>query len=264
MIGDESVRDPPAHGQPAHRLQCDTVLVWYLALGVLPPALRESHERRLDGAEREKASRFLREEDRCQYLAAHALLRQMLTAHAGMGPPDWRFEAGPHGRPELATGQTPHPIRFSLSHTQGMVACAMTLQCAIGVDVEATTRRETDIELIVSHFAPHEIATLNACATEHRWPLFLDFWTLKEAYVKALGLGLSVPLDAYAVEPDPPRLRFTRIGDGPLDWQLRLFRPSSRHRLAVALQAGAEHTITWQCSEVDAALLLPRQDGATL
>jgi 4'-phosphopantetheinyl transferase len=264
MTGGDPVRYPPERGEPAHPLRRDVVLVWYLPLGVLLPVLRGGYEGRLDEAEREKASRFRREEDRCHYLAAHALLRQMLTVHAGTAPQDWRFDAGPHGRPELAAGQTPLPIRFSLSHTQGMVACAMTLERAIGVDVEATTRRATDIELVASHFAPHEIAMLKACAAERRWSLFLDLWTLKEAYVKALGLGLSARLDAFAVEPDPPRLRFTRVGAGRPDWQLQLFRPSSRHRLAVALQAEANHAITWRCAEVDAALLLPRQGGAVL
>jgi 4'-phosphopantetheinyl transferase len=247
------------------RLQADAVTIWYLPSTTFTPELRRGYEDLLDPAERAKAARFLREKDRCQYLAAHALLRRMLAAHDGLVPASWRFREGPHGRPEPEPGQTGLRLRFSLSHTDGMVACALTRERDIGLDVEMLERGLADLDMLAALFAPHEAGLLQRCAAERKRVTFFELWTLKEAYLKALGLGLSAPLDGFAFDLRPPRLRSTDVDPGPPDgWQFRLLRPTPHYQIAVAVRAAADHGLAWEWLEVDAATLLPRTDGTML
>src|SRR5262249_50795126 len=113
----------------------------------------------------------------------------------------------------------------------------------VGVDVEHVNRRLVGLELAERFFAPVEVAALRALAEENRGEHFFAYWTLKEAYIKARGLGLSLPLDAFAFQLDPgcPRITFTeRIADNPSAWQFARQRPGPDHALAVAIHRPGE------------------------
>jgi 4'-phosphopantetheinyl transferase len=158
----------------------------------------------LDDEERARAARFAFEEDRQSYIAAHALLRSELSRRADRAPGDWRFAATKLGKPFLV--DAPRDLRFSMTHTRGMVAVAIADGVEVGVDVESVDRRAESMKLAERFFAPEEAALLRAVEGEARRDLFFAIWTLKEAVVKATGQGLSQGLDSFAVSLDPLRV----------------------------------------------------------
>lgn len=193
--------------------------------GVAPeqwPALAEL----LDDAERARAARFAFEEDRQAYVAAHALLRVALSRRAGGAPRDWRFGATKLGKPFLI--DPPRDLRFSMTHTRGMVAVALAEGSEIGVDVEPANRRAESMKLAERFFAPDEAALLRALEGDARREAFFAIWTLKEAVVKATGEGLSRALDSFSIFLDPPRL-IMRDPTAAGDWRLAHWRRGAHH-----------------------------------
>jgi 4'-phosphopantetheinyl transferase len=185
----------------------------------------------LDEDEQARAASFRAEADRRAYIAAHALARLMLEQAGGLPAAAWRFARGPQGRPEP---DPPTGLRFSLSHSRSLVACAVTLTDDIGLDVEDLARPPASPGLAERYFAPQEAALLAALPPERRHDAFLRLWTLKEAYVKATGEGISAGLDRFAFTLDPPRLAFAPGGTAP--WRVLQWQPTPGHVLAMALR----------------------------
>jgi 4'-phosphopantetheinyl transferase len=219
------------------------VHVWFRATDALDEAAIAAAASVLSDDERAQFGRFHVARDARDYAAAHALLRQTLSNGGDQQPGAWRFERTASGKPRLI-GEGAHGRSFSLSHTRGMVACAVTSGAEVGVDVECVDR-EVDADAIAARFfAPAEAAQLLKLEGAARRDRFFDLWVLKEALVKGLGRGLAVSLRtlAFTVEPG---------GDIGLDapdvdpgaWQFALFAPSRRHRLAVALARPRSHPI---------------------
>ncbi len=140
--------------------------------------------------ERRDADRFVHAADRRRAVVSRAHLRTVLSRYAPLAPRDWRFEPGPHGRPEIAGARAPD-LRFSVAHTREHVVCAVTVLDAIGVDLEPVGRDVSDLLGATSILAAREIEALQATAPPERSRRFLEIWTRKEAYLKALGTGLS-------------------------------------------------------------------------
>ncbi|MGK7869579.1 4'-phosphopantetheinyl transferase family protein [Falsiroseomonas sp. E2-1-a20] len=188
----------------------------------------------LDAAERAKAARFHFARDRDAYIAAHALARAMLSDVAPLPPNAWRFVSGQAGKPEVDPALGLPWLRFNISHTRGLVACAVTNRDDVGLDVEDLDRREASPGLAERHFAPAEVALLAATPPAARHETFLRVWTLKEAFVKATGDGISLGLDRFAFTLDPPRLTLEAGDAAP--WRFLQWQPTPRHILAVALR----------------------------
>lgn len=193
----------------------------------------------LDDAERARAGRFAFDEDRRSYVAAHALLRLELSRRAGRLPQDWRFAATELGKPYLL--DPPRDLRFSLSHTRGMVAVAVAEGVEIGVDVETADRRAESMSLAKRFFAPAEVAQLAAVEGAARRDLFFAIWTLKEAVVKATGQGLSRALDSFSVCADPPSVTMRDGSDQ--NWRAAHWRRESFH-FAFAAQGAVSANFT--------------------
>src|SRR5262249_28670043 len=158
-----------------------------------------------------------------------------------------RFAADTHGKPFVQAPTTPPPLRFNLSHTDGLVACVVARGLDVGVDVEDVGRRCDVLGLARSCFAADEVAHLERLPAAARPDAFFDFWTLKEAYVKARGLGLALPLKEFAFElrdDGQARARFTSAGEDPAHWQFARLRPTVRHRLAVAVHRASDRPVT--------------------
>jgi len=212
--------------------------LWWLALDDLPADVLSRWTALLDEEEQARANRFVHERDRRSYVAAHALLRTVLQRLAGRPAPTWRFEAGPKGKPELHPDHGLAHLRFNISHTHGAVACAMTLDHAIGVDIEETGRTVEMLDIARSHFAPTEFALFDVPDADHR-DLFFRLWTLKEAYIKAHGDGLSLPLQQFSFSLESLSIAFEpELRDDPARWQFATLTPTSTHRLSVALRHG--------------------------
>jgi 4'-phosphopantetheinyl transferase len=190
----------------------------------------------LSDEERHRSVGFHFEGDRRVFVAAHALLRLTLSRFALVAPSSWQFRAGEHGRPEIA--EPGSRLRFSISHTRGLAACAVVLDRDIGLDVEHLSR-DAPIELATSFFAEREARAVENAPSEDRTARFLTCWTLKEAYIKARGLGLSIPLDQFAMYEDSQhgwRIAFEpTLDDDPGRWHFWSWRPGRRHQAALAV-----------------------------
>jgi 4'-phosphopantetheinyl transferase len=218
--------------------------IWFRPTESLDAAALDAAVAVLSDEERARCRRFHFPRDARDYAAAHALLRRTLSGLDGRAPDRWRFDASANGKPFLVPDDT-FRAAFSLSHTQGMVACAVTTtaDALVGVDVECIDRDVDVAELAARFFAPAEAAHLAQLDAETRRSRFFDLWTLKEALVKALGTGLAMSLSslAFTIGPDG-----TISLNAPADietstWQFGLFAPAPRYRLAVAVRRTALH-----------------------
>ena len=230
--------------QPSATLGTDEVHVWLAE----PDAIRTPHLLReyqvlMNDAERRKRGRYRFEKHRHECLVTRALVRTTLSRYCPeVVPAAWQFVEVGNGRPEPAPWSTQLPLRFNLSHTDGLIACAVTLNRAIGVDVESLERRGETVAIAERYFAPSEVRALHAQPTERQRERFFGYWTLKESYIKARGLGLAIPLEQFAFGldgPGPIRISFDpRLADDPDVWQFALERPTPRHMLALGVERG--------------------------
>ncbi|MDC0722957.1 4'-phosphopantetheinyl transferase family protein [Nannocystis bainbridge] len=195
----------------------------------------------LNPEEQARQDRFVFERNRRQFAVARVLVRQILAGYTGIAAAELRFVANEYGRPALALAGA---LEFNLSHTDGLAALAVTRVGEIGVDVEDAERRARPEEVADHFFAPSEVAGLMALETEQRRARFFDLWTLKEAYIKARGMGLAIPLDAFAYDLSRGRAAIdlaidASLGDPRAGWEFFLEDPTPRHRLALAARLPA-------------------------
>ena len=214
------------------------VQVWCRETVVSSPDVVALAESRLSPKERARAARFVRTQDRCDYVVAHALLRETLSPYVGVPPAALQFEVDATGKPHLASHYA-SPLAFSLSHTRRMAACALGVACDVGVDVESHDHSADDAiaELALSASERQALADLPETEKSKR---LLALWTLKEAYFKATGEGLGGPLDrvAFAIAPDgAAQLTSLPLTSG--SWRFALFAPGVGHTLAVACRDSA-------------------------
>ena len=198
--------------------------------------------------ERRRHDRFRFANDRHHFLVAHALLRTVVGRCSETRPEQLRFEVGEWGRPELAPGSAPRPVRFNLSHTRGLVAVAVTAEHPVGVDVERI--REVNPGVADKHFAPSEVAALRALEGEDaRRRRFFSYWTLKESYIKARGEGLRLPLAGFAFDLDATSLGLeirSDLKDHGRDWACSVMAAGARHRAAFAVKFGEGGSCRWR------------------
>ena len=208
--------------------------IWFRPTGALDAAAIAAAVSVLSDDERAQYRRYHFARDARDYAAAHALLRHTLSRYADRAPADWRFEKTPAGKPLVRDADTVR-ASFSLSHTHGMVACAVTKDADVGVDVECVDRDVHTEDIAARFFAPAEAAHLMQLDAEARRDRFFDLWTLKEAIVKARGASMAMSLSSLAFAVDPGGISLEAPGDVDApSWQFGLFAPSPTHRLAVA------------------------------
>lgn len=194
----------------------------------------------LSAEELERCDRFVHPADRVRFLLARAMVRTMLSEYVPRAPRDWRFRIEEHGRPEVAELPAGAPdLRFNLSHTPGLVACGVTVGRDIGVDVENVNRTLAH-EVPERFFSAQEVTDLRALPEEEQPIVFFDYWTLKESYIKARGLGLTLPLRQFTFVRRPglaPTISFApELHDDASAWQFAQFWPTRDHRMAVAVR----------------------------
>jgi 4'-phosphopantetheinyl transferase len=205
----------------------------------------------LNDAEREQQGRFHFADDRKRYLVTRALVRSVLSHYAAVDPGAWAFSNNDHGRPFI---RDPHPdaqgLRFNVSHTRGLVALAVGRHRELGVDVENIVARKISLDIAGRFFSPREAADVAGTPDARRHDRLFEYWTLKESYVKARGMGLSLPLDKFAFHF--PHARAIRIdidpalGDHADRWSFWQYRPRAAYLLALCAQktAGLPTVIT--------------------
>lgn len=215
----------------------DTVDVWWMDLGQFGPERQVAALSLLDSGERVRHAAFISEPARQQFLAGRALVRTCLSRYGGLSPHEWRFRANRYGRPFVDERCGPSGLYFNLSHTEGMAVCAIAGFGEIGVDVERCDRHAAIEELGETVLAPAELAQLSALTGAERQERFYRFWTLKEAYLKARGVGLSLPMNdiRFDLSGMLPSVAFAGVvDDAAARWSFRMIAPGAGHIVAVA------------------------------
>jgi 4'-phosphopantetheinyl transferase len=218
-------------------LTTDDVHVWRIALEVGNPILTRLREILADD-ERRRADRFHFEKDRRHFTAARGAMRILLAGYLAHRPEEVRFAYSNYGKPRLADESK---LRFNLTHSHGLALLAVTRGREIGVDVERLREMEREGEPLAERFfSPREAAVLRSLPTRLRREAFFRCWTSKEAYIKAHGMGLSLPLDQFDVSlhPDEPAALLATQHD-PREvqrWSLRSLFPGEGYVAAVAVE----------------------------
>src|SRR5215213_3885133 len=184
---------------PSLSLETGTVHVWRLTLDQEDDRL-ERFRKTLEPDELKRAARFHFEKHRRHFIVAHGFLRSIIARYLETQADALRFSYGAYGKPALASG---HSLRFNLSHSNELALLAVTLDAELGVDVEHI-RADFATEDIAHRFFSHaEVEAFSALPKEEQVAAFFRCWTRKEAYIKAIGKGLSQPLDAFDVTLAP-------------------------------------------------------------
>lgn len=218
--------------------------VWLVDYAFLnDTALHAAYRKVLSEEERLQEKRFHFERDQRRYLVTRALVRLTLSRYAGIAPENLRFTANRHGRPEIANPEVQaRHLSFNVSHTHSLIVLAVTSRRHLGVDVENIAARKGPLELASRFFAPQEVASIRALPAHEQSHRFFEYWTLKESYLKARGMGLSTPLDRFAI-------RLTDRGEVTIDarpdfdhdvdrWQFWQFVYDEHYLIAICAERG--------------------------
>ena len=221
--------------------------LWLMSPDALDEALRRHCLDLLDGDERARHDRYRAPAAQSQFLVSRALLRAVLACYADLSPADWRFDLNAYGKPRVADCLQRPGLHFNVSHTEGLVALAVSGLPDLGLDVEHAGRAVFSLEdLSARYFAPAEQALMAGMGDEAaRARMFFDVWTLKESYIKARGTGLSLPLDSFGFQLPPSDVDGADVrlvcapacGDDGARWQFHRARPTPQHVLALAAAA---------------------------
>ena len=218
-------------------LTIDEIQVWLAwPERIRDPALIEYYASLLDNEEYPRWQRIKIPRVQHEYLIAHALLRESLSRFAPLPPSEWQFSRNQYGRPEVVNPGFQH-LRFNLSHTKGLVACALAWKHDIGIDVETLDRNNRLIDIAGRFFSEEECADLQKLPRQQQPDRFFDYWTLKESFIKAKGMGLALPLGQFSFHFDTGHtigLRLEKsLQDNPSRWAFWLYQIGPKHRLAL-------------------------------
>ncbi len=219
-------------------LQPGTIHLWLADCAASrDPALLARYHDLLSEGEYQRQQRYRFERDRHRDLIARALVRTCLSQYANVDPECWRFERGEHGKPQVAEPSI--DLNFNLSHSHNWVACAIARK-PVGVDIEYCGRPNDVLAIAERYFSATESRALFALPEHAQRERFFDYWTLKEAYMKARGEGISLGLGNFSFDLSTGETIAVgfhdSLGDDPAAWQFRLLRPEPEYRLALALR----------------------------
>lgn len=220
--------------------------VWLAGYGQsVDASLHAAYRCLLNDSESAQEERFHFARDRQRYLVTRALVRTVLSQYApSIEPGEWVFSTNAFGRPHVVNAAG-RDLTFNISHTHGLVVLGVTKGRAIGVDAEHVTGRKASLEIAERFFAPVEVADLATVSPDERELRFFEYWTFKEAYIKARGIGLSLALDKFSFRyPDDETVVLAideEMADDPYRWQFWQLRPSADYLVAVCVERlGAE------------------------
>jgi 4'-phosphopantetheinyl transferase len=230
------------------RLVDDDVHVWLADLRQ-PPSRIESLSHLLSPDELKRAEGFYFERQREAFIIARGLLKTTLASYTGAHPRDLNFAYSPYGKPSLSGACGDDDIRFNLSHSHGLALYAVARGREVGVDLEYCRRRVAFREIAERFFSPREVETFRRLPEHLRREAFFNCWTRKEAFIKAVGEGLSFPLDALDVSLTPGEpaalLGVRDTGRQAAHWALRELQPAPGYVGAVAAEGPSWQLRCW-------------------
>jgi 4'-phosphopantetheinyl transferase len=184
------------------------VHVWLAPLDAAPERLAQ-YEALLAEDERERAARFRFDKHRNRYIVGRGILRELLGRYLGEEAQALKFSYSEYGKPELASSE----LQFNLAHSGKLALFSFCAAAAVGVDIESVRPLTDAMAIAERFFSPAEREALRALPQEEQTAAFFRCWSRKEAFIKAVGEGLSFPLDAFDVSLAPgeeARLRAVR------------------------------------------------------
>lgn len=225
----------------------EAVHVWSARLD-LPAAIRGGLAAALSADEQSRAARFRFDKHRDRFIAARGILRQILSLYLCIPAAQVRFSLTQYGKPELSEQTGEGALQFNVSHSHDIALYAVTRSRRIGVDIEHV--RAIDAESIARwFFSDGEYRSLRAVPEAQKIDTFLTCWTRKEAYIKARGEGLSMPLDSFEVSvlPNaPPKLLWNRTDPEEVErWTVTDVCPDPDYLGALVVEGHGWQLSTW-------------------
>ena len=241
----------PSWNSPPLDLTLDLgeIHVWRVSLAQTESCL-QSLQQTLSTDERTKADRFRFPKDRSQFIVSRGALRAILSRYLNISSHILRFDYNPYGKPSLIVTQGGNTLRFNLSHSQGMALIAITKNRDIGVDIEGINPNFSCLEIAEKFFSPLENSVLRSLPEHLQATAFFTCWTRKEAYIKAVGKGLSIPLNQFDVSLAPGEpAALLNVEENPEEaskWSLIELFPSSDMVAAVAVAGDCWKLHCWE------------------
>lgn len=247
-----SLWQPPP---PLLDLPSDEVHVWRVCLdtpALQSPAMIERLRDCLSLQEQIRADRFYFLNHRQRYIVAHAALHWVLGGYLGIAPDQVSFTSNPYGKPFLRLNGK-EDLEFNMSDSNGLALIAVTLERAIGVDIEYVRRDLASLQIAEKFFSHREVEILRNLIEDDRAEAFFNCWTRKEAYLKARGRGLSLPLDQFDVSllPGEPAI-LLNVYDQPAEigrWRLHQLHPGPGYVASLAVEGHDWQLKCWQWFE---------------
>jgi len=225
------------------------VHVWRASLGLARCNLKYLQQL-LSGDEQQRAERFVDPKDRDAFIAARGLLRLILSRYLEQAPEALCFRYGLHGKPALVPELNPDRLCFNLSHSAGLALYAVAMNQEVGVDLERVHPNLPYEAIARRFFSPQESATLLALPAHERCEAFFNCWTRKEAYVKAQGRGIALPLNQFEVPLAPGEVTALLRSDGNSHaaavWTLQALHPAPGYVAALVIAGQDWQTKCWQ------------------
>jgi 4'-phosphopantetheinyl transferase len=153
--------------------------------------------------ERGRAERFHRPMDRRHFIAGRGILRNIISTYLALAPDEVQFAYNKYGKPFISTEQNSGALIFNLSHSNGMALYVMARGRRVGVDIEYMREDFATLEVAERFFSKDEFEALKAAPINQRTNAFFNCWSRKESYIKAIGMGVSYPLDGFTVSLTP-------------------------------------------------------------
>lgn len=202
------------------------------------------------------------------HLIARVLSRTLLSQYSEVPPQGWSFMRNEYGRPEIMHPPGNSHLRFNLSHTKGCVVCLIARDRDVGVDVEGTTTSRRQVADIAGHFfSATEISSLRTLPGDLQPACFLKYWTLKESYLKARGVGISLGLSRFSFHLDESSIRISfnpDFDDDPGRWQFGLFQPLPTHLMAASIGRSPDESVCIQVRDATTVLMSRLGDSGEL
>jgi 4'-phosphopantetheinyl transferase len=220
----------------------DEIHIWLASYDeIADERLHAAYRELLDAAEREQEPRFYFARDRRRYLVTRALVRSVLARYLAIDPKECRFSTNAYGRPDIANTQPGEGgLSFNISHTHSLIVLGVARGRELGVDVENVKAREVSLDIADRYFAPPEVKVLAGRPSHEQQFRFFEYWTFKESYIKARGMGLSLPLDKFSFHyPDDRSVGIAidaELADDPGRWQFWQFQPAPEYLVAICAE----------------------------
>jgi len=225
------------------KLEDSDIHLWYADQAEFNVSeLEENCITSLTDQEAERYQRYTSERRRKQFLLGRMLIRRTLSQYAELPPAAWKFVENDYGKPTIEIAGKGHALFFNLSHSGDRLVLAIANNESIGVDIESRNKPRRLLKVADRYFSPTEVADLFALSEAEQLSRFYDLWTLKEAYIKACGLGLAISLQHFSYSfPSDRRILVdfsAERNDDAAQWQFWLIDPGGPFKMGLAIKSG--------------------------